>query len=386
MRKKLMGVLLSAAMVMTMLAGCGSSKPAETTPAAAPAETQAESVADAVADTTTASGNESIHVFYYTYSDTYISSVRTALDAAFDSAGLKYQDYDSNSSQTTQAEQINTAITNGATCLVVNIVETGSDDAAKGIIDAASAADIPVIFFNREVSNDIVNSYDKCVFVGTDAAEAGHMQGTMIADYLLANYDAADLNGDGTISYVMFKGQEGNNEAIYRTQYSVEDANAALVAAGKPELTFYDAKNTDFYLVDKQGTWSATASNEYMTTILSEYSEANGNMIEMVICNNDGMAEGAITALQTAGYNKADGTGTVIPVFGVDATDAAKSLIGQGVMTGTIKQDAEGMASAIALLAGNTAAGSDLMAGTESYNIDADVAKIRIAYGIYTGE
>lgn len=386
MRKKLMGVLLSAAMVMTMLAGCGSPKTAETTSDAAPAGTQAESVADAVADTTTASGNESIHVFYYTYSDTYISSVRTALDAAFDSAGLKYQDYDSNSSQTTQAEQINTAITNGATCLVVNIVETGSDDAAKGIIDAASAADIPVIFFNREVSNDIVNSYDKCVFVGTDAAEAGHMQGTMIADYLLANYDAADLNGDGTISYVMFKGQEGNNEAIYRTQYSVEDANAALVAAGKPELTFYDAKNTDLYLVDKAGTWSATASNEYMTTILSEYSEANGNMIEMVICNNDGMAEGAITALQTAGYNKADGTGTVIPVFGVDATDAAKSLIGQGVMTGTIKQDAEGMASAIALLAGNTAAGSDLMAGTESYNIDADCAKIRIAYGIYTGE
>lgn len=386
MRKKLIGVLLSAAMVMTMLAGCGSPKTAETTPAAAPAETQAESVADAVADTTTASGNESIHVFYYTYSDTYISSVRTALDAAFDSAGLKYQDYDSNSSQTTQAEQINTAITNGATCLVVNIVETGSDDAAKSIIDAASAADIPVIFFNREVSNDIVNSYDKCVFVGTDAAEAGHMQGTMIADYLLANYDAVDLNGDGTISYVMFKGQEGNNEAIYRTQYSVEDANAALVAAGKPELTFYDAKNTDLYLVDKQGTWSATASNEYMTTILSEYSEANGNMIEMVICNNDGMAEGAITALQTAGYNKADGTGTVIPVFGVDATDAAKSLIGQGVMTGTIKQDAEGMANAIALLAGNTAAGSDLMAGTENYNIDADVAKIRIAYGIYTGE
>lgn len=387
MKKKLMGVLLSAAMVMTMLAGCGSSKPAETTPADVPAaDAAAETVADAVADTATAAGDESIHVFYYTYSDTYISSVRTALDAAFDAAGLKYQDYDSNSSQTTQAEQVNTAITNGATCLVVNIVETGSDDAAKGIIDAASAADIPVIFFNREVSNDIVNAYDKCVFVGTDAAEAGHMQGTMIADYLLANYDAVDLNGDGTISYVMFKGQEGNNEAIYRTQYSVEDANTALVAGGKAELTFYDARNTDLYLVDKAGTWSAAAANEYMTTILSEYSEANGNMVEMVICNNDGMAEGAITALQTAGYNKADGTGTVIPVFGVDATDAAKSLIGQGVMTGTIKQDAEGMANAIALLAGNTAAGSDLMAGTESYNIDADAAKMRIPYGIYTGE
>mgnify|MGYP006990129119 FL=1 len=32
----------------------------------------------------------------------------------------------------------------------------------------------------------------------------------MIGNYLLENYDTLDLNGDGTISYVMFKGQEGN--------------------------------------------------------------------------------------------------------------------------------------------------------------------------------
>ena len=54
------------------------------------------------------------------------------------------------------------------------------------------------------------------------------MQGEMIGDYLLENYDAVDLNGDGTISYVMFKGQEGNAEAEYRTQFAVEDANAIL--------------------------------------------------------------------------------------------------------------------------------------------------------------
>ena len=41
----------------------------------------------------------------------------------------------------------------------------------------------------------------------------------MIGEYLLANYDAVDLNGDGVISYAMFKGQEGNAEAEYRTQY-----------------------------------------------------------------------------------------------------------------------------------------------------------------------
>ena len=54
---------------------------------------------------------------------------------------------------------------------------------------------------------------------------------------------------------------------------------------------------------------------------------------------------------------KGDGNCTTIPVFGVDATDAAKQLIADGKMTGTIKQDAEGMANGIAYLAKNIQAG-----------------------------
>lgn len=372
--KKLLAIVLASCLALSTFAACGAASSSK-------ASSTAASVASTVASTVGAEGN--IAVFYYTYSDTYISTVRTALDAELDKLGVTYLDYDSNSMQNTQTEQVDTAITKGATCLIVNIVETGSDDAAQGIVDKAKTAGIPVIFFNREVSDVVVQSYDKCAFIGTNAAEAGHMQGTMIADYLLKNYDTVDLNGDGVISYVMFKGQNGNAEAEMRTQFAVEDANTALVAGGKKELAFYDAKNPDKYLVDKNGTWAASASNEYMGTILSEYTESNKNMVELVICNNDGMAEGAVTALKTAAYN--DGKGKTIPVFGVDATDAAKSLIGAGSMAGTIKQDAEGMAAAIALLSKNATSGTALMDGTSSFNVDAGVAKIRIAYGIYTG-
>ena len=374
--KKVLAILLAACLALSLAAcgGSGSSAPVSTAP-----DTSGSAPASAPA-----AADGSIAVFYYTYSDTYISTVRTALDAELDKLGVEYQDYDSNSQQNTQTEQVDTAITKGATCLIVNIVETGSDDAAQGIVDKAKAADIPVIFFNREVSDAVVNSYEKCAFIGTDAAEAGHMQGQMIADYLLANYDDVDLNGDGTISYVMFKGQNANPEAEYRTQYAVEDCDALLTENGKEPLEFYDPANTDKYLVDRNGTWAASASNEYMTTALSAYSEASNNMIELVICNNDGMAEGAITALNTAGYN--DGTGTTIPVFGVDATDAAKDLIAAGKMTGTIKQDADGMASALVTLVENAASGADVMANTDSLNVDEDCAKIRIPYGIYTGE
>ena len=331
------------------------------------------------------SGNADVHVFYYTFSDTYVSSVRSALGSALGSKGISYQDYDANGNQTTQTEQIRTAITKGAKVLLVNIVNTGSDDAANESGTLAKNAGIPLIFFNREVSDAVVSSYESCAFVGTSASESGILQGEMVGEYLLQHYDAVDLNKDGVISYIMFKGEEGNNEAIFRTQYSVEKANEMLSAAGKKPLKFYDPSNGNKYLVDQNGQWSASAANDYMTTALAAHSVAKGNMIELVICNNDSMAEGAISALNVAGFNKG-GDSPTIPVFGVDATEAAKALIKDGKMTGTVQQDAKGMGDALSLLTANALDGSKaLMEGTESLHVDENVRKIRIPYGKFSG-
>ena len=330
-------------------------------------------------------GQADVHVFYYTFSDPYISNVRKSMDKMLSDAGISYQDYDGNGNQTTQTEQIQTAITAGAKAIIVNIVNTGSDDAANGIVSLAKGAGIPVIFFNREVSDKVVNSYDKCAFVGTDAKEAGILQGQMIGEYVSKNYAGIDINDDGIISYILFKGEEGNNEAIYRTQYSVEEANKVLLDNGKKGLFFYDRGNPNKYLVDRNGQWSAAAANEYMTTALTSYNENNKNMIELVICNNDGMAEGAISALNAAGYNKG-GASRQIPVFGVDATSAAVDLIKKGKMTGTIKQDAEGMAKAVTKIAENSLSeDKKLSDGLEDYNVDKDVFKVRIPYSKYLG-
>ncbi len=386
--RKVMALAMASTMAVSLTA-CVGGKAAETTAAPAAAETTAaaESKADATEAATEAPAalDGEVSVFYYTYGDTYISSVRSALDAALEAAGIKYQDYDSNNSQTTQTEQVTTAIAKGTSLLVVNLVDSGSDDAAKNIIDQASAQNIPVIFFNRSVSEEAVSSYDKCVFVGTDYEMAGHMQGEMVGKYLVDNYDTVDLNGDGSISYVMFKGQEGNAEAIARTQFGVEDADKVLTEAGKSALTFYDSSNANKYLVDQDGAWSAAAANNYMQTILSQYSEANNNMVELVIANNDEMAIGAVTALQNAGYNLEDGSAKVIPVFGVDATDAAKDAIGKGTMTGTIKQDAEGMANTIAQISENYMTSADTFAEVDEANV-VGTWRVNIPYATYTGE
>lgn len=380
MKRKTLALVLAAAMCLPLVACGGGDKPAENKPAEGGAQ----------AETPAASADGEVAVFWYTFNDTYLSSVRSAMNKALDGAGLKYTDYDANGSQTTQTDAVDTAIAKGASLLIVNMVDSSSADAAQAVADKANAAGIPVIFYNRSIAatddeaKTIVDGIEKgSVYVGTDYTQAGMMEGDMIGDYLLENYDAVDLNKDGKISYIMFKGDEANMEAIARTKYGQENADAKLEAAGKPALEFYDPANSSKYLVDQNAAWSAAAATDYMQTALSQYSTANNNMIELVIANNDEMALGSISALQAAGYNTGDGV--YIPVFGVDATDSAKAAIAEGTMTGTIKQDAEGMANTIVAVAQNILGGKDKFDGVAAEQ-QIDGWRINIPYSMYQGE
>ena len=367
--KKLLALLMALVMVFALVACASQTKPAEETPTDEPADKPADKPAetkDVVAG-----------VFWYDFSDAFLSTVREALDADLTAAGITFTDYDAQNTQGTENDQVDTAISQGANLLIVNIVDTAAIDAAQNICDKAAAAGIPIIFFNREVDDSVINSYDQACFVGTRAAEAGEMQGDMAGDYLVANYDAVDLNKDGNLSYIMMKGELGNQEAEMRTQYSIEHANAKLAEAGKPELVYYDAKNADKF---QPSNWSKQTAFELMETALSTNPMDGSNPIEVAFANNDDAALGVIEALNNAGWNT--GSGNTIPVFGVDYTAEAQAAIEAGKMTGSILQSATGMADTITALAANVQAGADVFANTESFNVDEGVAKIRVPYEI----
>ena len=368
--KKLIAIILALTMVLS-LAACGG-----------------DSGSDKGGDSAT-----KVSVFWYDESDVYLSTVRAELNSALEAAGISYDNQYAAKDQAKQIEQVRTAIAAGSNLLVVNVVTSGDPDVAQTIVDAAG--DIPVIFFNRAIGNEgtdvtmLADNATAC-FIGTDAPEAGHMQGKMVGDYVLANYETVDLNGDGVITYALFKGEEGNAEAIARTQFGVEDADAVLTAAGKPALAYFDAQASQKWQTDPEGAWSAKAAKDYMDTNLVTFNASSNNMIELVICNNDGMAEGAVASLQQAGYNVAGAH--VVPVFGVDATDAAKTLIGEGAMIGTVKQDNVGMAVAIcetvkAVAEGKTPADALASLNDERFTIAGDCAtKLYVAYAPYMGE
>ncbi len=247
--------------------------------------------------------------FYFDFDDVYVGSVRTNLNESL--------------------TQIDKAISDGADILIINLVSSGNTEQADTICQTAEAAGIPVVFFNRPVEAPgyegmILNYYDNVAYVGTDAEQSGRLQGQMIGDYLVEHFSQTDLNGDGKITYALFKGQAGNIGADYRTKYSVEVANEVLANSGYPELVYFDESSIDHFQLDLTGSWSLESARDYMKTDLLYYNEDEDNMIELVIANSDAMAEGAIEALQAFGYNDGDEGHTTIPVFGVDASESGK--------------------------------------------------------------
>lgn len=324
-----------------------------------------------------------IAVLAYKFDDSYIATVRSALENEFG----KYDKevtvtfYNGENNQQTQSTQLDTAITKGVDLLLINAVDFKA--AGESLAQKADEKDIPVIFFNREVSDDAVDQSDDFCFVGTDPAAPGYMLGEMIAEMLGddTSFERYDQNGDGKIQYAMFRAEIGNAEADGRTTYSVTEANRLI----KENESLTSANKDGDVLVrvgaDQQANWdSATANNMMGSLFRVENGKPN---IELVICNNDDMALGVISALEAKGYNKKDSRENdpehYIPVFGVDALSTAIDAMKNGKMQGTVKQDAEAMAKAIVEIAMNIKNDRDFLYGTD-YTFDKDVRKLRIPY------
>jgi methyl-galactoside transport system substrate-binding protein len=306
--------------------------------------------------------NPKIGILIYKYDDTYISTVRNALNKALDGkAEISMQD--GKGDQATQNDQLDVMIERGMDAVLVNMVDA---QAAAGVVEKIKAKGIPVVFFNREPDLNVLKTYDKAVFVGTNAADAGKMQGDIIKEIWTSN-PALDLNKDGKFQYVMFKGEPDNPEAIARTEFSVKQAEADGVKMEQIGQTFVC-------------NWDTALAQQAMESALA----ANEGKIELVISNNDSMAMGAIAALSNIGYN-VEGGSKFIPVIGVDATDQAVDAINKGIMSGTVKQDGEAMGNAVSEIILNMIGGKAPLDGTK-YQYDGSGIAVRIPYSPYVGK
>ncbi|MDA3852071.1 MAG: galactose/glucose ABC transporter substrate-binding protein MglB [Spirochaetaceae bacterium] len=275
----------------------------------------------------------------YSFADNFMNGVmKPELERYAAERGVEIEIADSEGQQDKLNAQVDIYMTKKVDVLVINLV----DPAAAGtIIAKAKAAGIPLVLFNKEATEaNIMNSSDAVWFVGTDSAESGIIQGQMMVNDWNANPDW-DMNGDGTVQYVMLKGEPGHPDAEARTRESVK----AFVDAGIA---------VEQLAQEADPNWSTQHGNDKMAAWLTS---AFGNNIELVICNNDGMAFGAITAMKAAGVR--------LPIYGVDALAQALTHVADGELDGTVLNDGVNQARASIDLAINAAMGNEVTEGTD---------------------
>ena len=137
--------------------------------------------------------------------------------------------------------------------------------------------------------------FDRLVDAPTELFEAAvisdmHNQGKMATEWILRQ------NFDGGPKVVHIQGQMGSAAQIGRTEPFMEAVN--------------DGRITLVY--QQTATWSEDTAKEIVETVI-----ARGDSFNVVYAENDGMAQGAMVALQNAGISH--GVGGDVYIIGVDA-------------------------------------------------------------------
>ena len=323
MKKKVVSVILAMTMVASMAMGCGSSSDTTTsdnsttttTTNDAAASTEASDAADATADAANGDlADKKVGVCIYQFADNFMTLFRGELENYLVEQGFSKDNItivDGANDQATQTNQIQNFITQKYDVLILNLVQASS---APEITDMCKEAGIPVVYINREPDATEEERWESeglnATYVGCDARQSGTYQG----EEILETANKGDINSDGKVSYIMIQGDPENVDAQYRTEFSVK----ALTDAGMEVEE----------LLKQRGDWDQAKAQQIAQDALNQY----GDKIEVIFCNNDAMALGALQAIEAAGRKVNED----IYLVGVDAlTEAVQNVI-DGKQTGTV--------------------------------------------------
>ena len=192
--------------------------------------------------------------------------------------------YYSGNDDTTQLDDARNALDNGAIMLVV---ELANPLETKSFIDLAKDKNVPVVFFNCEVNDTLVelfNSYDKCYFVESDKNTVADVQGKLIADYVKANYKDMDENEDRKITYTIHGDIALGDFSLSISKKAADKANE-LLATEDYQISTFPIFGEKFNL-----------SVEYVNAI-------DLTNTELILTDNDVLAFDALRKLQAQDYN-----------------------------------------------------------------------------------
>ena len=267
-----------------------------------------------------------VGIAVYNEKDAYISDICGYLDQKIleyekDHPQIEFRSKiaDARGSQQEQNHQIDQFISLEYDLLLVNIVDRTN---AAVIIDKASQAGIPVVFFNREpVREDIFRS-ENVYYEGSDAKQSAILQADIIADVYEKDPLFLDRNEDGVIQFAMLEGESGHQDALIRSEWVLKGLEERGVMTEQ--------------MASETGNWEKSQANVIVKQWLQDY----GNSIELIISNNDDMAIGASEALTEKGSNE-------IQIVGIDGVDEVRRLVEEKKVLGTVLCDTQLHAEAL---------------------------------------
>ena len=276
-----------------------------------------------------------IGVSLYRGDDTFINNIRSELE----NCAKEYEQengvkvtldiQDAKGSQNTQNNQVERFISLGCDVMCINPVDR---TAASAMIDKAMAAEIPVVFFNRQPVEEDMDRWDQIYYVGAVARESAVLQGSIVVEQYQKDPKSLDLNGDGVVSYVLLEGESSHQDSLIRTEWSIRTLKDGGVPIEK--------------ITGGIANWERSQASALMEQWLEQYPDT----IELVVCNNDDMALGAIDALDRAQVQG-------INLVGIDATTPGLEAVRAGKLLGTVSSDKEQYAGAIFSIAAAKALG-----------------------------
>ena len=207
-----------------------------------------------------------------------------------------------------QNNQIDNMVTQGVQAIIVG-AEDG--DAVSTAVDAAAAAGVHVLAYDR-----LIKSPNIAAYLSFNNVEVGRQQA-------LGVLTALDIEGG------MWTAE--NPVRLVKLGGSPTDNNAILFRQGQDEMLqpYVDSGVIEVVADQWVDNWDATNALRIMENVLT----AQNNEIDAVVASNDGTALGALQALA------AQGLAGVVPISGQDATADGVNSIVRGQLTVSILKD-----------------------------------------------
>ena len=294
MKKKLLGILLSTAMIATMLVGCGSSAADTTAPADSSTEESTDASADASADAEAPAASGDLIKVGIINNDPNESGYRTANDKDMKAMFTEENGYEAsfayslkNDEQITAAQKF---IQDGVDYLLLSAADTAGWDS---VLQDAQDAGIRVILFDRTIDAD-ESLYEASIV--SDMAKEGETAVEWLKSQNLDEYNIIHLQG-----VMGSAAQQGRTGAL----------NDTVASDGWNLVTQQTAE------------WNSEKAQQIVQSVID-----SGKSFNVIYAENDDMAKGAVAALDKA--NIPHGVGKDVIVMGFDCNKwALEELLNQ---------------------------------------------------------